>query len=348
MNDNGGPTGPLTVLDAAAQALAQASKPLDASELTHRMLEAGLWSTNGKTPNSTVQARIAADIKVRGNASRFVRTAPATFGLREWATHGDGSTSPAHPNGDHLSFTDAAQNVLQQSGAKVPMHYGAITSQAIAQGLITTSGLTPKRTMYVQLMGEIERRTKRADAQRFIRYPRGMFGLAAWSDADPQAQVAAHNRQTKKDLRQRLFAMDPGAFEVLVGALLTSLGYQGVEVTKRHGDGGVDVRAVLVVGDVIRTRMAVQAKRWKHNVQAPTVQQVRGALGAHDQGLIITTSDFSAGARAEAARANAAPVGLIDGTTLIDLLVEHEIGVRRESVDLIWLAEPTAAVDELG
>jgi restriction system protein len=36
-------------------------------------------------------------------------------------------------------------------------------------------------------------------------------------------------------------------------------------------------------------------------VQAPVVQQVRGSLGAHEQGLIITTSDFSTGARSEAA-----------------------------------------------
>ncbi len=52
----------------------------------------------------------------------------------------------------------------------------------------------------------------------------------------------------------------------------------------------------MVTGDVVRTRMAVQVKRWKANVQAPAVQQVRGSLGAHEQGLIITTSDFSKGA----------------------------------------------------
>ena len=39
---------------------------------------------------------------------------------------------------------------------------------------------------------------------------------------------------------------------------------------------------VLVVGDAVRIRMAVQVKRWKGNVQSPTVQQVRGSLGAHD------------------------------------------------------------------
>ena len=73
-----------------------------------------------------------------------------------------------------------------------------------------------------------------------------------------------------------------------------------------------------VVGDVIRTRLAVQVKRWKSNVQAPVIQQVRGSLGTHEQGLIITTSDFSKGAREEATRANATPVGLMDGEQLVD------------------------------
>jgi restriction system protein len=91
----------------------------------------------------------------------------------------------------------------------------------------------------------------------------------------------------------------------------------------------------LVVGDVIRTHMAVQVKRWKGNVQAPTVQQVRGSLGSHDQGLIITTSDFSAGAREEAALLNKTPIALMNGTQLVTLLVEHGIGVRRTAHELI-------------
>jgi restriction system protein len=89
---------------------------------------------------------------------------------------------------------------------------------------------------------------------------------------------------------------------------------------------------------VIRTRMAVQVKRWKGNVQAPIVQQVRGSLGTHDQGLIITTSNFSNGARDEAERPNAVPVALMNGEQLVALLVEHDIGVRRTSHHLIELA----------
>jgi len=89
---------------------------------------------------------------------------------------------------------------------------------------------------------------------------------------------------------------------------------------------------------VIRTRMAVQVKKWKKNVQAPVVQQVRGSLGTHEQGLIITTSDFSPGARQEAARPDAVhTVALMNGEQLVVLLVENGIGVVRRSHDLIEL-----------
>ena len=87
--------------------------------------------------------------------------------------------------------------------------------------------------------------------------------------------------------------------------------------------------------------MAVQVKKWKpkNRVQSPTVPQVRGSLGTHEQGLIITTSDFSAGARAEAARENAVPVALMNGEQLVTLLAQYELGVARRSHDLLELDE---------
>ncbi len=74
-------------------------------------------------------------------------------------------------------------------------------------------------------------------------------------------------------------------------------------------------------------------------MQDPIVQQVHGRLGTREQGLIITTSDFSAGAREEAERPNAVLVGLMNGEQLVALLVEYDIGIRRTSYDVIELGE---------
>ena len=55
------------------------------------------------------------------------------------------------------------------------------------------------------------------------------------------------------------------------------------------------------------------------------------------RGLIITTSDFTPAAVREAAAAGKVPISLIDGKRLIELLVQHQIGVRKKSVPLLEL-----------
>ena len=57
------------------------------------------------------------------------------------------------------------------------------------------------------------------------------------------------------------------------------------------------------------------------------------------QGVIITTSDFSKGAREEAERTDAAPVALVNGEHLIDLLIEHGVGVSRTAHEVLTLEE---------
>ena len=194
-----------------------------------------------------------------------------------------------------------------------------------------------------QILTEIKRKQRRGERPRFVQYGRGHVGLSQWMGHGLESQIEEHNQQVRKDLYKRLLAMKPGEFEILVSLLLTEMGFETVEVTKLSGDGGIDVRGTLVVGEAVRIKMAVQAKRWKNNVQAPVVQQVRGSLGAHEQGLIITTSDFSPGAVKEAAQPDKTPIALMNGEQLVMLLMEHDIGVLRSTPDLFELDEDTLA-----
>jgi len=234
-----------------------------------------------------------------------------------------------------LSFLDAAERVLMQCGDKRAVHYRIITQMALSQGLIRTAGKTPEATLYAQILGEVDRLTRRGETPRFVKVGRGLVGLICWVDQGPVAVIKQHNATVRHQLRERLAAMSADEFEVLVSQLLIAIGFEDVMVTARFNDGGIDVRGTLVIADVIRTRMAVQVKKWRKNVQRPTVQQVRGSLGTHDQGLVITTSDFSAGAREEAARTDAVPVGLMNGEQLIASLVENNLGVRRVPYDVL-------------
>ena len=83
----------------------------------------------------------------------------------------------------------------------------------------------------------------------------------------------------------------------------------------------------------------MQVKRWKHNVLQPTVTQLRGSLQVYQQGIIITTSDFSKGARTEATASTKTPIGLINGNELLDLLIKHRVGVVEKPLTVIAIDE---------
>ena len=201
--------------------------------------------------------------------------------------------------------------------------------------------------MYAQVITEIKRRQKRGERPRFVQHGNGYFGLTKWMKAGLAFQIEEHNSQVRKTLRGRLLKMRPSEFEELVSKLLAEIGFEEVEVTKRSGDGGIDVRGTLVVGDAVRIKMAVQVKKWKlkNNVQAPEVQRVRGSLGAHEQGLIVTTSNFSAGAVAEAAKPDKAPIALLNGEQLVALMMEHGLGVTRSPSELFEIDEKALVMD---
>lgn len=239
------------------------------------------------------------------------------------------------------SFGEAAEKVLESYGNKQPMHYRDITAKALELGWLNTHGTTPEATMYAQILTDIKRDRKRGEQPRFVQHGRGYVGLSRWMGRGLAFEIEQHNRRVRKALHKQLLEMEPAAFEELMARLLAELGFADIEVTKRSGDGGIDVRGTLVVGDVIRTRMAVQVKRWKpkNRVQAPIVQQVRGSLGTHEQGLIITTSDFSKGAREEASRTTAVPVALMNGEQLVAVLIENGLCIARHTHDIIDLEE---------
>lgn len=320
-----------SLLDAVHTELMAADTPLTVAELTSRVLASGAWSTEGKTPDATVASRLAVDVKQHGEDSRFVRVAPNTYGLRAWPA---AKLLAAKPAGT-MTYLDAAERILDEEAGHDPMYYRAITERAIARGYLTTEGLTPAQTMYVQLMTDVKRRHQRADEPRFTQFPKGYFGLAKWVKTGLEAEIARHNREVKEDLLDRLRKMDAFDFEKLVGTLLSAIGFEDVIVTKRSKDGGIDVRGSFVANDVIRTDMAVQVKRWERNVRAPDVQNLRGALDPHERGLLITTSGYEKGAKTEAELPNRQPIALMSGEQLVDLLIEHQIGVKRGNPDLL-------------
>jgi restriction endonuclease Mrr len=145
------------------------------------------------------------------------------------------------------------------------------------------------------------------------------------------------NAEVKGKLREHLANMDYNAFEWLARRLFDKLGYHGVTVTKRGGDGGIDVKAILVDGGVAKIPTRIQVKYQKNPVGRPVVQNLRGPLHQGETGVLLTLNSFSDEACLESKDRTTMPITLIDGRTLVDLLIKHQIGVRRLPVTLYGL-----------
>ncbi len=250
-----------------------------------------------------------------------------------------------------MNFLDAAYKILKDVGQH--LHYTDIAERALSQKLIAPKGQTPGATMGSRLYVD----TKKENT-RFKRASKGYFGLAERSQSDEITQrVDTINKRTRKKLTRLLHDMPADRFEALIGELLLAIGFDEdtVEVTKYHSDGGIDVRGVLQAGGITRINAAVQVKRWKANISAPTVRNVRGSLTTHEQGIIITTSNFSKGAIQEAKEIGKSPISLVNGNQVLELLIQHGIGVNKEqhtvfSLDEEWWGEligSTIALDHL-
>ncbi len=140
----------------------------------------------------------------------------------------------------------------------------------------------------------------------------------------------------RQNLLDLLRQINPYQLEHIVKALLEAMGYVNVRVTKASGDGGVDVVGEISIG-ITWVREVVQVKRHQANIQRNILDSLRGSLHRFNanRGTIITTGKFTTGAKQAALEQGAAPLTLIDGERLVDLLIEHQIGARKEMVPVL-------------
>ena len=81
----------VSAIDAAAQVLAEAGKPMKAKDIIEVMEAKGLWkSPGGKTPEATLYAAIIREIAARKKESRFRKTERGTFEATAHAAAGKG------------------------------------------------------------------------------------------------------------------------------------------------------------------------------------------------------------------------------------------------------------------
>lgn len=146
------------------------------------------------------------------------------------------------------------------------------------------------------------------------------------------------NGDTRANLRASLLALPFEGFARCVSQLLERMGYQEVHPVAERGfargrsrQGGCDLTAFLPVGPY-RRPVAVALKQFDQEpVQQRMVDELRGVClrSGAAEGVLITTSRLSPAVRTEQIQNSPiCPVRLIDGDTLLDLLLRHGIGVR--------------------
>ncbi|NUO63766.1 MAG: hypothetical protein HOQ26_15690 [Gemmatimonadaceae bacterium] len=180
------------------------------------------------------------------------------------------------------------------------------------------------------------KRIKRADFsvpfQNTIRSSLTVFAVSQRDEflnavgyADLTTKTTSPQYDPYRVVLEQVLQLDDKEFEILVGHLLTALGFEGSEVTGKTGDGGVDATGELNVANLAKVKVFVQAKRYQlgSKVSSSTVRQLRQAIPFGGQGAFITTADFQKAAAEVALEPGFPRIGLVNGRQLVDLLVEH-------------------------
>ncbi|CAD5376791.1 methylated adenine and cytosine restriction protein [Pseudomonas sp. OF001] len=138
------------------------------------------------------------------------------------------------------------------------------------------------------------------------------------------------------DLLDNLLQVSPGRFEIIVLDVLHRLGYgasrNDLQRVGGSGDGGID--GIISLDKLGLEKVYVQAKRWQNTVGRPELQAFYGALAGQKakRGVFITTSGFTAQA-IDFAR-SVEGIVLVDGSKLVNLMMDHEVGVTSRLIKL--------------
>jgi predicted Mrr-cat superfamily restriction endonuclease len=213
------------------------------------------------------------------------------------------------------------------------LHYGEVTAEpSYFFGGVEDGCPYPHRKRVKWSSVLLNRSDFSVPFQNTIRSSLTVFGisqreefLSAIGRADIVPARVADSYDPYRVVLEQVLELDAKEFEILVGHLLTALGFEGSEVTGRSVDGGVDAIGEMNVGNLAKVRVFVQAKRYKlgQKIAASTVRQLRQAIPFGGQGGFITTADFQQAAREIALEQGFPRIGLVNGHQLVELLVEH-------------------------
>jgi restriction system protein len=263
----------------------------------------------------------------------------------------DSERAETNPGGGNRANSRVhwAIEYLCQAGAVVRPKRGYAQITDLGRGLLREPGdVTLARLRQTEGFKDWRRRTR---ANRELRRNQHSeeTDTTEVDDRTPTEQIEASTNEIRatvaSQLLQRLRDEDPEFLEQTVLKLLHAMGYGSSEDDLQHlggsGDGGVD--GVIKQDKFGLDQIYVQAKRYGSNIVGrPHIQNFVGALsGKHaTRGVFITTSQFSSDAEDFAKNVPQYRIILIDGEDLVQLMIEHKVGVRvAQTLEIVEIDE---------
>ncbi len=106
-----------------------------------------------------------------------------------------------------------------------------------------------------------------------------------------------------------------------------------MNVTGRSGDGGIDGEGILEINPLLSFKVIFQCKRFQGSVGSGMIRDFRGAMiGRADNGIFLTTGNFTMDAKKEAVRDGTNPIELVDGEKLVRMFEKLELGLKPRTV----------------
>lgn len=138
-------------------------------------------------------------------------------------------------------------------------------------------------------------------------------------------------KEIKTELLEKLREINPYYFEKVILILLKKMGYGDFVETSKSGDGGID--GIINEDKLGLEKIYTQAKRYTENkVREKDIRNFIGAMsGDTRKGVFITTSTFDDSAVKKAREAHHSII-LIDGSKLVDLMHQYNVGIQVKTV----------------
>lgn len=302
-------------------------------------------SSRQDAPSSSTQTKPANDAKRMAYAEDpelFDDDVEPTTPTKRRAAHAKHNVEPFALEG----IAHAAYTVLSNSTSKV-LKIKPLSDEIFNQKLIRFHTHNAELTVQSAMLNDNQLRKNNGQRPLFTYLGGQRWGLSEWGMSAAMLQheksIMLASEKCRSEAASILSdALDdiPGeAFEQLILSLLERVGYEQIKISKRGAGDDVFFSASLRQGmSSIRVCVQVVGDN-KRALSVDDVTQLRGTLHHYgaNEAIIVHLGAISRAANEEAQEEKLAPVTIIERRSVIDLMIQHGLGVRTYNAPVVML-----------